>query len=164
MDKLHEMTKAYKELMDMIAESESDEDLECINDTLDAINDAIEVKAENLAWIIEHLKAEKAYFEELERKARSAKQSREKQANRLKSYIDYAMSINGTKKLKAGAFSLFYVKSTPVEIIDQKQIPDEYMRVKLEPNKTAITEAIKKGISVPGATLVEKMNLNIRVK
>jgi hypothetical protein len=40
-----------------------------------------------------------------------------------------------------------------VIITDESAIPDEFVRVKREPNKTAIKEALVGGKDVPGATL-----------
>lgn len=40
-----------------------------------------------------------------------------------------------------------------VIITDENAIPDEFMRVKRDPNKTAIKEALVGGKDVPGATL-----------
>lgn len=47
------------------------------------------------------------------------------------------------------------IRSTPasVHVLDEAQIPDEFWRVKREPNKTAIKEALLDGTEVPGATL-----------
>ena len=44
-------------------------------------------------------------------------------------------------------------KPASVVIVDESQIPDKFIRVKKEPNKTAIKDALANNEEVPGATL-----------
>ena len=44
-------------------------------------------------------------------------------------------------------------KPTSVVIVDESQIPDKFVRVKKEPNKTAIKDALMNNEDVPGAAL-----------
>jgi len=54
-------------------------------------------------------------------------------------------AANGTVSLKQ--------KPLSVQIVDEGLIPNEFMRIKFEPNKTLIGEKLKAGEDVPGATL-----------
>ena len=54
-------------------------------------------------------------------------------------------------------------KSQKVEITDLDKIPDDYLRYKTpEPDKTAIKAAIKDGISVEGAELIDSISMSIK--
>jgi hypothetical protein len=49
-----------------------------------------------------------------------------------------------------------------VNILAPEKLTDAYVRVKVEPDKTAIKEAIKAGTVVDGAELVEHQNITIK--
>lgn len=59
--------------------------------------------------------------------------------------------------------SLFYMKSEKVEITDFDRLPIDYTRVKTEPDTAAIKEALKNNQEVPGATLKENFNLQVKL-
>jgi hypothetical protein len=64
------------------------------------------------------------------------------------------METVGTTSLELPAGKVSVVKSPDKVIItDETDIPDAFMRMKKEPNKTAIKEALKKGEEVTGAML-----------
>jgi len=44
-------------------------------------------------------------------------------------------------------------KPASVMIVDESQLPEQYLRVKKEPNKVAIREALEHNENVPGAQL-----------
>lgn len=86
----------------------------------------------------------------------------ERAAASLSLSIDNAMQLSGKDKLSTPSVSLSYRKSEKVNA-DITKIPDEYKRYKApEPDKTAIKNAIKSGIEVPGAELVQERNLQIK--
>lgn len=65
-----------------------------------------------------------------------------------------AMLESGLTKLAAPDISLSVGTAKPkVVITDESLIPPDYTRVKVEPNKVAIGEALKAGNDVPGAML-----------
>lgn len=57
--------------------------------------------------------------------------------------------------------SISWRKSERVEIDDVDALPDMYMRVKVEPDKTAIKSAIRAGDRVDGARIVTSNNIQI---
>ena len=100
------------------------------------------------------------------------KQMQEKKkalSGRLKSLYEYLgrnMLAAGIKEIKAedGTFKASFRKSKAIEILDEAQIPAEFMAEKITytPNKTAIKSAIESGREVPGAKQVERQNLQIK--
>lgn len=78
---------------------------------------------------------------------------------RLLLYVGYAMSRVATKKLEGQMFTLTAVAGRfRVEIKDHNAIPADCMRVipeTREPNLVEIGERLKRGIAVPGASLVQ---------
>lgn len=68
--------------------------------------------------------------------------------------IKRLMEVADQKSIDIPAAKISLGKSpAKVVIIDEGAIPDEFVRIKRDPNKTAIKEALVGGQDVPGATL-----------
>lgn len=73
-------------------------------------------------------------------------------AHALRNSVLQVMQDSGIKKIAAPDMSLSVGVGKPAVVItDESKLPDEFMRVKREPNKTAIAAALTAGIDVPGA-------------
>lgn len=103
----------------------------------------------------EALKAEAQKFQ----KRAKAEESK---AEQIKNYLSYVQ--NGEKfKSADGLHQITFRKTTSVEVPDVFAVDNCYLRYKdPEPDKTAIKEAIKSGIDVKGATLIEKLSPTIK--
>lgn len=103
----------------------------------------------------ESLKAEAQKF------AKRAK-AEENKAEQLKNYLAYIQK--GEKyKTEDGLHQISFRKTSSVEIEDVSKLAECYLRVKdPEPDKTAIKEALKEGIEVDGAKMVEKLSPTIK--
>lgn len=135
---------------------------EVIGDTteLDALQIQRDEKVENIACLIKNLKAEAEAIQNEERKLKARRQACENHAEWLKRYL--ANSLQG-EKFKSARVSISWRKSQAVEVEDVWKLPEEFVRMAdPEPNKTAIKEALKAGIEVPGAELVDNLNMTIR--
>jgi hypothetical protein len=75
------------------------------------------------------------------------KKRQEKRADNLLRYITYALK---GEKFKSPFVSVYY-KTT--ESVEASEVPDRYMRIKKEPDKTKIKQALKKGEKVGDARL-----------
>ena len=139
------------------------EDGEVIDlEKLDALTMERNSKVSNIACWIKDLKAEaeaiKAEKQNLDKRQKVA----ENKAASLKEYL--AGFLNG-EKYKDARVSISYRKSTAVQIaedMDIKRLPEEYLKVTVEPSKTAIKEALTNGVAVEGCTLIENNNIQIR--
>lgn len=82
---------------------------------------------------------------------------------RLEEYIHEMLKRSGEKKIDAGTFTVGTRISNSVWVAPDFNNP-EYMRTKttVEPDKTAIKEAIKAGTQIDGAAIVTKENLSIK--
>lgn len=105
--------------------------------------------------------AAKARADEL--KARAAKFERQQEA--MRALCQRLMTAADLKKVVLPEATLSRAASPPSVIItDPDAIPQEFQRVKVEADKTAIKAALKAGTSVPGATLSNGgENLIVRV-
>ena len=157
-EKLYELADKYKELSER-------EDLapEVLHDTLDAINDAIEDKADNIAaWIDDLTSAAKR------KKAKEWNDSAKADLNKadsLKHYLIQELTHAGKKKMETDRFLLSTRNNAPSTVIDDETlIPDTFKNTKVTKtvDKTAIKEAIKAGKEVPGARLQASQSITIK--
>lgn len=166
--KLYELSTQYKHLVDILEAAQTGEesqDAEVIKDTLDAIEGAIEEKADNIARIINELTSvELAISAELERLSKRAATIK-KQKESLKTYLMAAMQTAGKEKFKTNLYSFSIKNNAPsVQILDESLIPAEFIRTKVEtaPDKKAISELLKQQIPVAGCALVQTKSVSIR--
>lgn len=94
-----------------------------------------------------------------ERKARL-----EGRAEKSRRIVQWALEELGLSKLDCPDMSVSLRAAAPgVEIVDLSQLPERYVRLKVEPDKAAIREALKQGEEIPGALLKNAGNsLTIR--
>lgn len=158
--KLYELSDKYKELSER-----EDLDPEVLHDTLDAINDAIEDKADNIAaWIDDLTSAAKRKKAKAKEWNDSAKADLNK-ADSLKKYLIQELTYAGKKKMETDRFLLSTRNNAPSTIIeDETLIPDVFKTTKVTESvdKTAIKEAIKSGKEVPGAHLQASQSITIK--
>lgn len=118
-------------------------------------------KIENVAlWVknlkadLEALKAEKEAFAERERQTKAKIES-------LSKWLTGA--LNG-EKFSTSKVIVSFRNSEAVEITNDALIPKKYIRKKIEtaPDKAAIKEAIKSGLKVRGAILIQNQNISIK--
>lgn len=118
-------------------------------------------KIESVALWVKNLESDAmAYKAEKEAFADREKKATEK-AKRLKEWL--ARVCEG-EKFSTAKCAVSFRRSESVEIVDAKEIPDEYIRVKMtsEPDKVAIKDAIKSGMEIGGCQLVSKLSTSIK--
>jgi hypothetical protein len=71
-------------------------------------------------------------------------------------------SVVAHGQIKTALVTISTGKSKAVSITDESLLGAEFMRIKTEPNKTAIKEALESGQEVQGALIVENYSLNIK--
>ena len=158
--KLYELAENYNELLALLDNEEAT--AEELADTLDGINDAIEVKVDNICRVRKYLEGKvEVYKAEAKRLTALAKQA-ENNAGSMKNYLDEQLKRMNIKKMDTELFKLSYRKSDSVNVIDLDAVPEEYKRITIALDKTAIKKAIKDGKTVNGAELVINQNLQIR--
>lgn len=155
---LYELEGIYAQLQSMELDDET------FQDTLESI-DFEEDFAKSCEWFIkmqrnaeadaERFKAEKDAFAKKQKEA-------ETRALRFKERIKSAMEFTNQKKIDTGLFQLSLRKTESVTVFDATKLSDEFLKVKIEPNKTEIKKAIKNGQVVFGAELTEGCSLVVK--
>lgn len=158
--KLYELSDAYRELLER-----DDLDPQAVVDTLDAIKDEIETKADNIASLIDELQSS---AERKKAKAKAWSESVRADAQRAKWLKQYLTSELDNAKLKKietenHLLNVRNFKSSTV-IDDFDSLPDDYKLTKTEivGDKVGIYQALKAGKTVPGAHLKDNRSVVIK--
>ena len=162
MGTLYELTQEYAYLYELLSQGEIDE--QAVKDSLEGMDwgTEFETKAENYAKIIKQLeadaKASKAEKDRLVNRERAFTNN----ADRLKVRLQEAMQMTNREKFKTALYSFNIGKYTSVYVDEEVELPEQYTRVKTEPDKTTIKEALKNGETIPGCALIQTRSLSIR--
>ncbi|OQP13181.1 siphovirus Gp157 family protein [Geobacillus thermoleovorans] len=158
--KLYELTENYTKLLEMAEEMDTD----AIVDTLEALQEAIEDKAENIAKLIRNLEADVKVIRDEEKRLAERRQVIENKIERLKSYLQEQLEIAGIEKVKRPTITVSIRKNPPsVDVIDETLIPADFLIPQpAKVDKRAILERLKNGEHVPGAALKQTKGVQIR--
>lgn len=88
----------------------------------------------------------------------------EARAHNIRAHVAISMNNANEKRVENTTARITLTRSKSVDIVDETEIPLQFLRTKttVEADKKAIGEKLKAGEEVPGAKLVE--NLNVRLK
>ena len=121
---------------------------------------AREDKLEGIACLIKEAKAMAEAIKAEKAKLYERQKAEEAKVESLKRLLTKCMDDG--EKFKTARAAISWRKSQSVEVQDEALIPEEYLKVVTEPNKTAIKLAFERGEEVPGVTIVEKSNIQIK--
>ena len=161
---LYEIAHEHRAMVEALMSTQ--DDAAAIADTIEAESYPLEVKAQNVAYAIRNLEASADAIKAAEKQMAERRKAIENRAQRVKEYLQTCMQIAGMTKIECPHFALT-IKNNPasVEVLDEKQIPQDYMReipAKFEIDKTLIKKAIADGFDVPGAKLTQGKRLEIK--
>lgn len=161
MPSLYEINEQYLLLKSMLESGEIDEQI--YQDTVVALDYDLEQKAENYCKILADWKGEIEKINAEIARLDGLKKRLENGSARLKTNLSETMKSQGKDKLKAGTFSVFFRKTPPsVNITNEAIIPKKYKVVSVTVSKTLISDALKSGVEVQGAELVQGETLQIK--
>ena len=162
--RLYEIADAYLLTLEALAETE-DLPQEAIADTLQGWLGTFEQKVVAVAAYIRNLEVEATAVEDARRRMEQRQRSLQRQAERLRGYLQQEMERTGITKVKNAELALRVQKNPPSVIIDsENSIPDAYWErvITMKLLKTAIRDALKSGQAVPGAHLEQSTRLVIQ--
>lgn len=117
-------------------------------------------KGEGYVYVIKQLRSQADMIKSEIKRLQELAKRYENSADKLSDTLLQSVVAHG--QIKTALVTISTRKSKSVSITDEAVIPAEFLRVKTEPNKTAIKEAIENGMEVDGALIVENYSLNIR--
>ena len=154
MTNLYEMTSQMIGLKRLIDDGEMDE--QALADTLDGLEGDLKVKAENLLGYVANVGSDVDAIDAEIKRLTGRKKVMVNNQNRLREYLRYNMDVGGIDKIECPLFTITLRKATQVVSVgDIEQLPDEYIRTTVAPDKVAIKAALKAGIDVPGCEFQE---------
>lgn len=152
--KLYELTGNYLKVADLL-ENADEESIGTLQETLDAIEDSIEVKVENTLKLMKNFEAEALAIKAEAQRLSARATAKQNEAGRLKEYVKGQLLFAGLEKMKTSLFSAS-IRSNPesVVITNLKSLPKKFKVVaEPKPDLNAIKNAIKLGETVRGAKL-----------
>jgi len=158
---LYKIADEYRQALDIDVDTELD--AQALADLLGEVEARFEDKAAQVVGYWRNMEAEaEAYKAEADRLVERARVIR-RRGDAVREYLALEMRRVGMAECRAGTSTLKFVKNPwAVEVEDVGRLPDEYLRHKPpEPDKTKIAEALKAGVQVDGARLVQSERLKI---
>ena len=155
MSTLFEITNEFQELYSML--TDPDADVECINDTLDALTGELEVKSAGYVAVIHQLEMEQQKAEELAKALKAKADIRKNSIKRMKDALKFVMLTTGKDKIEAGAYTIKLQSNggkLPLQIIGD--VPDNFKRIIYEDDTELIRKHLEDGEKLDFAYLEER--------
>lgn len=158
--KLYELTADYNQVL-LLAE---DLEQEIFQDTLAAIEGAIEDKAENMAKMVRCIEADVNALKEEEKRLADRRKALENKVSGIKEYLQQQLEFAGIDKVKRPTLTVSIQANPPsVEIADESLIPSDFMVPQPSKiDKKAILTALKAGLFIEGCSM--KQGRSVRIK
>ena len=159
--KLIELAEVYKNILNLIDSGEATEDE--LKLALNQIEDEIETKAQNIAFVLKEIDSDIEKFKSMEDEfARKRKRLENSKVN-LKQYLESNMIATDKKKFKTEFFSFNIQKNTPsLNVATENYIPNEYYITERKLDRKKLLDAIKNGLEIKDVSLKQSESLRIR--
>jgi hypothetical protein len=147
-ESLYKLTGEYAALQARI------EDGEDVTAELEALNDALEVKAERIAFVLRSLSADQEVLAAEEKRLATRRKSLERAEESLREYIRANMAASGIKRIKCPAFTFSLSERENLVVVDEDSVPFDYLKTTTAVDKVAVNAAYKRhGELVAGCEL-----------
>lgn len=160
---LFEINEAIKNALERAVDTETGEIADFSE--LEALAVSREEKIRNTALYILNIRAEADELEKQERKFKERKQRLLNKAKRIEDKLAFDL---GGDKFESIEVNISYRKSEVVQVESEIDFElfamsnPQYAKTKIEPDKTAIKQAIESGKEIPGCAIIEKQNMQIK--
>lgn len=160
---LYELTSEFEAAMQQIVVDAETGEVSGF-EAVDSLNAAFEDKAEAYAVMIKNLAAEAAAIKTERDRMKEREDAIKRRMDSMKQHLAESMIAVGKNKISTAKAALSFRKSVQVSITNDVMLPDDLCKVVVDrkPDKTAIGKLLKAGETVPGAELVENMNLQVK--
>jgi len=114
--------------------------------------------------VIRNKEADSEAIENEIKRMKAMKDANDRVVDRMKLAVRDAMLASGIDKIESSLFKLSLRRSESVEVVNIDQLPESLVTVKktVSADKVKIKEAIKNGVPVQGAVIVENFSLQIK--
>lgn len=166
--KLYDIKEEFEALNKLIEESENDFDPET-GEFLDnskeirELTDEIKGKRDDLLDFLADKREEYKMLESgLGNKIKHLQEKKATTGRQQEKILETIDFILEGEKVKSLEHTYFYSKTQSVEIINEEDIPQDYIDFTPKINKTEIKKALKDGVEIKGVVLTENIGVRIR--
>lgn len=158
---LYNLTIQAKEIALLLEEGEFTPEVE---KALVITQEQLQEKALNYTHVIKNFEAHSQAIDNEIKRLKSMKEAKDNAIDRMKEAVRNAMIVSGIDRIESSLFKLSLRRSESVEVVNIDQLPESLVTVKktVSADKVKIKEAIKSGMTVEGAVIVENFNLQIK--
>jgi hypothetical protein len=158
---LYNITKEMRLLALELEEGELTPELE---QSLMITQEQLQEKAIQYAYAIRNVEIDSQAIDNEIKRLKAMKEAKDNAIDRMKEAVRNAMLASGIDKIESSLFKLSLRRSESVEVVNIDQLPEVLTTVKktVSADKVKIKEAIKSGLTVEGAVLVENFSLQIK--
>lgn len=158
MTTLYSIKEKYLQLLNLAEQL----DPEALKDTLESIEDELETKAENVAFVIKELEGQSLVLDVEIKRLSERKNTINNNVKRLKQSLHDTMLTANTRKIKTNLFTLDIRKNPQsVFVEDDSKLINYLVEQPKKLDKAKLKDDLKKGMEVPGAVLVQTERLQI---
>lgn len=156
---LYKLTQNYQNVLEIAEQL----DAETLKDTLDSIDEAINDKVENTAYVIKQLDANVAAIDTEIKRLQAMKSAQSNNAKNLKLYIQESMEKVGLDKVQGNLIKVA-IQNNPASVVvtDEKKLAKYFVEQPPQLNKTILKQDLKNGLEVDGAELQSTRSIRIR--
>ncbi|WP_455647823.1 siphovirus Gp157 family protein [Lonepinella koalarum] len=165
--KLYEIAEQYQNIADLLNNPEFSDNDDVIT-ALKDVQDDFDHKVQQIVFLAKNIESEIEPIDVEIKRLQAMKKARQNHGERLKTYLKQNLQATGIHKVDCGLFKVAYreTEQSAVEIDEDlflaNNLREDFVTVKITPNKTAIKQALKDGEDVLGAKLVNSYVLTIR--
>lgn len=158
---LYNIMNEFKELYQLATE---DSDQQAFLDTLESLKGDLEAKSAGYVSVIKQLEMEADECDKVIEEFKNKKSARKNAVKRMREALLQAMDVAGVDTLPAGNYTLKIAPNGGMQPLDiTGEVPDSFMKVKLEPDTDKIRKALMDGKELEFAHLKNRgRHVNIR--
>jgi hypothetical protein len=160
---IYNIEQSYNQLAEQLIDNDGELTSE-LSEQLAITEEQLQNKSVAYSFVIKQMDADIDIIDAEIKRLQSAKKQREKASEYLKERIKHAMELFSIEEIKTPLVKINFRKSESVDVENVAFLPNEYKTVKIveTADKAAIKKAMKDGVFIPGCSIVEHRNLQIK--
>lgn len=138
-----------------------------LGDTLESVELEITDKLEGYAMVIKNIQSDIDGLKAEEKRLSERRRSLENSVKRMKEAMSSTLELvedddKGKKRVKTDKFSFYFIERASAVVEDVNELPINFIKTEIKADSKALTEYLKSGNEVKGATLKVNKSLSIR--
>lgn len=161
------MATLYALTGDLLQIQQMIEDGMDLGDTLESVELEIADKLEGYAMVIKNIQSDIDGLKAEEKRLSERRRSLENSVKRMKEAMSSTLELvedddKGKKRVKTDKFSFYFIERASAIVEDVNELPINFIKTEIKADSKALTEYLKSGNEVKGATLKVNKSLSIR--